>query len=49
MSVVGKEVEDEGECLASSGLLGSKGERETKMKMRCGKVDKHVFEEVWRG
>ena len=49
MSVVGKEVEDEGECLVSSGLLGSKGERETKMKMPCGKEDKHVFEEVWRG
>ena len=49
MSVVGKEVEDEGECLVSCGLLGSKGERETMTKMRCGKEDKHVFEEVWRG
>ncbi len=51
VSVVGKEIEDEdeGECLVSCGLLGSKGERETKMKMRCGKEDKHVFEEVWRG
>ncbi len=49
MLVVGKEVEDEGGCFVSWGLLGSKGERETKTKMRCCKEDKHVFEEVWRG
>jgi hypothetical protein len=33
VSVVGKEVEDEGKCLVSCGLLGSKREMETKMKM----------------
>ncbi len=44
MSLVGKEVEDEGECHISCGEVGSKGERETKTKMRCGKGGRRVFE-----
>jgi hypothetical protein len=49
VSVGGKEVEEEGRCLISCGWVGSKGERETKTKMRCGKGCRRVFVELWWG